>query len=83
MTTPTSRPADRDLPRLAFFVLGAAFFGLAILDRVLALRFGFSTLRLTIFLAWLLAFLIAPWSRASCTGCISGAGSRSPLPTAR
>jgi predicted PurR-regulated permease PerM len=60
VTTPTSQPADRDLPRLAFFALGAVFFGLAILDRVLALFVGFSTLLLTIFLAWLLAFLIGP-----------------------
>jgi predicted PurR-regulated permease PerM len=60
VTTPTSPPADRDLPRLVFFGLGAAFFGLAILDRVLALFVGFSTLLLTIFLAWLLAFLIGP-----------------------
>jgi predicted PurR-regulated permease PerM len=60
VSSPGQQPADRDRPRLAFFALGAAFFGLAVLDRVLAVFAGFSTLLLTIFLAWLLAFLIAP-----------------------
>ena len=60
MSTPAQQHADRDLPRLAFFALGAAFFGLAVLDRFVALFVGFSSLLLTIFLAWLLAFLISP-----------------------
>jgi predicted PurR-regulated permease PerM len=60
VSNPAQQPADRDLPRLAFFTLGAAFFGLAVLDRFVALFVGFSSLLLTIFLAWLLAFLISP-----------------------
>jgi predicted PurR-regulated permease PerM len=60
MTTPADPPPDRDTLRVAFFALGAAFFGIAVLDRVLALFVGFSTLFLTIFLTWLLAFLIGP-----------------------
>ncbi|MBA2701615.1 MAG: AI-2E family transporter [Chloroflexi bacterium] len=46
--------------RVAFLVLGALFFGIAVLDRVLGLLVGFSTLLLTIFLTWLFAFLIGP-----------------------
>ena len=46
--------------RIAFLGLGAVFFGLAVLDRILALFAGFSSLLLTIFLTWLLAFLISP-----------------------
>jgi predicted PurR-regulated permease PerM len=60
MTTPADQPPDRDTLRVAFFALGAAFFGIAVLDRVLALFVGFSSLLLTIFLTWLLAFLIGP-----------------------
>ena len=60
MTSPATRPRSRDLPRLAFFALGAAFFGLSLADRLVALLGGFSALVLTIFLAWLLAFLIVP-----------------------
>jgi predicted PurR-regulated permease PerM len=60
MTTPSDAPRDRDTLRVAFLALGAVFFGLAVLDRVLALLVGFSSLLLTIFLTWLLAFLIGP-----------------------
>ena len=60
MTTPTDPHADRDTLRIAFFALGAAFFGLAVLDRVFALVVSFSSLVLTVFLTWLLAFLISP-----------------------
>lgn len=60
MTRPTAPPPHRDLPRLAFFSLGAAFFGLAVADRLIALFAGFSSLVITIFLAWLLAFLVVP-----------------------
>ncbi|HYN70749.1 MAG TPA: hypothetical protein VEX41_11160, partial [Candidatus Eisenbacteria bacterium] len=55
-----------DLPRIparlaaAFLVLGSLFFGLAIADRLLAVASGFSSILQTIFLAWLLAFLVAP-----------------------
>jgi predicted PurR-regulated permease PerM len=58
--TPAAEPTHRDLPRLAFFALGAMFFGLAVADRLVTLFAGFSSLVLTIFLAWLLAFLIVP-----------------------
>jgi predicted PurR-regulated permease PerM len=60
MTTPADPPPDRDTLRIAFLALGAVFFGLAVLDRVLSLLVGFSSLLLTIFLTWLLAFLISP-----------------------
>jgi predicted PurR-regulated permease PerM len=46
--------------RVAFLALGAVFFGLGVLERLTAVLAGFSTLLLTIFLAWLLAFLISP-----------------------
>jgi predicted PurR-regulated permease PerM len=60
MTTPAGRPADPDTLRVAFLALGIAFFGIAVLDRVLAVAGGFSSLLLTLFLTWLLAFLIGP-----------------------
>jgi len=60
MTTPAHQPSDRDTLRVAFLALGAVFFGLGVLDRALAVFVGFSSLLLTIFLAWLLAFLIDP-----------------------
>ena len=49
-------------PRLttAFLVLGSLFFGLAIADRLLGIVGGFSSILQTIFLAWLLAFILAP-----------------------
>jgi predicted PurR-regulated permease PerM len=40
--------------------LGSLFFGLAVVDRLVAIAAGFSTILLTIFLAWLLTFLVAP-----------------------
>jgi predicted PurR-regulated permease PerM len=43
-----------------FFALGSLLFGLALLDRLVAIATGFSSLLLTIFLAWLLTFLVAP-----------------------
>jgi hypothetical protein len=58
--TPATERTDRDLPRLAFFALGALFFGLAVADRLVALFAVFGSLVLTIFLAWLLAFLVVP-----------------------
>lgn len=60
MTTPALQPPDRDTLRVAFLGLGALFFGLAVLDRAMALLVGFSSLLLTLFLTWLLAFLIGP-----------------------
>ncbi|HEY8868643.1 MAG TPA: AI-2E family transporter [Candidatus Limnocylindrales bacterium] len=49
-------------PRLstAFFVLGSLFFGLAAANELVAIAAGFSSILLTIFLAWLVAFLMAP-----------------------
>ena len=47
MTTPADQPSNRDPLRLAFFALGAAFFGIAVLDRILAIAGGFSSLLLT------------------------------------
>lgn len=49
-------------PRLTtvFLVLGSLFFGLAIADRFIAIASGFSSILQTIFLAWLLAFIVAP-----------------------
>jgi predicted PurR-regulated permease PerM len=60
MTAPGQRSPERDTLRVAFLALGAVFFGIAVLDRVLALLGGFSSLVLTIFLTWLLVFLIGP-----------------------
>ncbi len=42
-----------------FLVLGSLFFGLGVLDRVAAIAGGFSSILLVVFLAWLLAFLVA------------------------
>jgi predicted PurR-regulated permease PerM len=60
VTTTIDRPADRDPLRRAFLGLGALFFGLALLDRVVLTVGGFGSLLLTVFLAGLLAFLIDP-----------------------
>jgi predicted PurR-regulated permease PerM len=60
MTAPSQTPSERDTLRVAFLALGAVFFGIAVLDRVLALLGGFSSLVLTVFLTWLLVFLIGP-----------------------
>jgi predicted PurR-regulated permease PerM len=53
-------PAGRGRLVTAFFALGALFFGLAVADRLLAVAAGFTSIILTVFLAWLLAFLVAP-----------------------
>lgn len=58
------QPNSHDWLRLAFFALGAVFFALAILQRLIGVAAGFSTLILTIFLTWLFAFLISPLVRA-------------------
>ncbi len=60
MTPPIGQPRDRDALRVAFLASGALFFGLAVLDRVLTVFAIFSSLLLTIFVAWLLAFLMTP-----------------------
>ena len=60
MTPATGQPRDRDTLRVVFLASGALFFGMAVLDRVLTVFAGFSSLLLTIFAAWLLAFLIGP-----------------------
>jgi predicted PurR-regulated permease PerM len=65
VTEPATEPAP-DLPRVpprlttAFLVLASLFFGLAIADRLLAIAGSFSSILQTIFLAWLLAFIVAP-----------------------
>ena len=43
-----------------FLVLGSAVFGLQLLERVLEVVGGFGTIVLIVFLAWLLAFVMAP-----------------------
>ena len=60
MTRPSAEPSNRETLRVVFLALGSVFFGIAVLDRALALLVGFSSLLLTIFLTWLLAFLIGP-----------------------
>ena len=60
MTPATGEPQERDSLRAVFLASGALFFGLAVLDRVVAVFAVFSSLLLTIFAAWLLAFLIGP-----------------------
>ena len=63
MTTPADPPPDRDTLRIAFLALGAVFFGIAVLDRVLSLLVGFSSLLLTIFLTWLCLLYTSPSPR--------------------
>jgi len=48
-------------PRLVtiFLVLGSLLFGLLVIDRVITIAGGFSSILLVIFLAWLLSFLVA------------------------
>ena len=48
-------------PRLItiFLVLGSLLFGLLVIDRVITIAGGFSSILLVIFLAWLLSFLVA------------------------
>jgi predicted PurR-regulated permease PerM len=60
VTPGPGEPRDRDVLRAAFLASGALFFGLAVLDRALAVVAVFSSLLLTIFAAWLLAFMIGP-----------------------
>jgi predicted PurR-regulated permease PerM len=43
----------------AFLVLGSLAFGLFVVDRVVTIAGGFSSILLVIFLAWLLSFLVA------------------------
>ena len=71
MTRPPAEPSHRETLRVVFLALGSAFFGIAVLDRALGLLGGFSWLLLTIFLTWLLAFLIGPL--------VSGLDRRLPL----
>lgn len=48
---------------LAFLVLGAAYFGVQLLELVAGFLGGFSQIILVVFLAWLLAFVISPVAR--------------------
>lgn len=43
-----------------FLVLGSAYFGMLLVERVLGVVGGFGTILLILFLAWLLAFVMAP-----------------------
>ena len=45
---------------VVFLVLGSAVFGLQLLERLLEVVGGFGTIVLIVFLAWLLAFVMAP-----------------------
>jgi len=71
MTRPPAETSPRETLRVVFLALGSVFFGIAVLDRALGLLVGFSSLLLTIFLTWLLAFLIGPL--------VSGLDRRLPL----
>jgi predicted PurR-regulated permease PerM len=53
-------PTDRSRLTTVFLALGSLFFGLAVFDRLVAIATGFSSILLTVFLAWLLTFLVAP-----------------------
>jgi len=48
---------------LAFLVIGSAYVGLLLLERVLVVMGGFSQILLILFLAWLLAFVMSPVAR--------------------
>ena len=45
---------------IVFLALGSAYFGLLLADRILSVLGGFSQILLILFLAWLLAFVMAP-----------------------
>jgi predicted PurR-regulated permease PerM len=45
---------------LLFLVAGSLYFGLLLLDRVIGVLGGFASILLVLFLAWLLAFVMAP-----------------------
>jgi predicted PurR-regulated permease PerM len=45
---------------VAFLVIGATYFGLLLFERLLAILGGFASIGLILFLAWLLAFVMAP-----------------------
>jgi predicted PurR-regulated permease PerM len=49
---------------LAFLVLGSAYFGVLLLQQATMILGGFSSLLLTLFLAWLMAFVMWPLVRA-------------------
>ncbi|HXI45244.1 MAG TPA: AI-2E family transporter [Candidatus Acidoferrales bacterium] len=50
----------RDRAATSFFVLGSVVFAFVVADRLVAIAGAFSSLLLTVFLAWLLTFLVAP-----------------------
>ncbi len=45
---------------LAFLVIGATYFGLLLFERLIGVLGGFASIGLILFLAWLLAFVMAP-----------------------
>jgi predicted PurR-regulated permease PerM len=59
-TADAGPPSGRGRIVTAFYALGALFFGLALADRLVALATGLSSIVLTVFVAWLLTFLVAP-----------------------
>jgi len=66
MTTGPSPEPGPTPPRVpyrltvAFLALGGLFFAFALADRLITIAASFSSIVLTIFLAWLLVFLVAP-----------------------
>jgi len=64
-TSPSSQPVP-DPPRIpyrltvAFLAFGGLFFVFALADRFITIATGFGSIVVTIFLAWLLVFLVAP-----------------------
>lgn len=61
MTGPATGIGPRERRWLVLFlVLGSAYFGMLLVERVLGVVGGFGTILLILFLAWLLAFVMAP-----------------------
>ncbi|MGZ8513383.1 MAG: AI-2E family transporter [Candidatus Limnocylindria bacterium] len=61
MTGPATGIGPRERRWLVLFlILGSAYFGMLLVERVLGVVGGFGTILLILFLAWLLAFVMAP-----------------------
>jgi len=61
MTEPTAGLGPRERRWIVIFlIIGSAYFGFLLLERILAVVGGFGTILLIVFLAWLLAFVMAP-----------------------
>jgi predicted PurR-regulated permease PerM len=48
---------------LVFLILGSGYFGILLIEQLALFLFGFSTILLIVFLAWLLAFVMSPLVR--------------------